>query len=217
MSKILSLNIGGPEQMHWDGHQVLSSMLKRPTAGPLIVHIDHIEGNSFANPKSHGTSTSILYAYAMPAALDFVRRLGMDHYEPGAAGETVTLDELDETDVSVGDIFEFGEVVAQATFPRIPCGKVDFRMQHKNGRQAMVDCGRSGVYFQILKPGRIHHSDHVRRSERSKQPFLISRLYELVTKNLRPTSAELEVAKSNPAFLQKQLARWEATEPGAPK
>lgn len=68
--------------------------------------------------------SKILYAYGMPSALSFAQRLGLDRYEPGSAGETLTLDAFDETDVSVGDIFEIGEVIAQATFPRIPCGSV---------------------------------------------------------------------------------------------
>jgi len=139
----------------------------------------------------------------------FIERLGGTQYEPGAAGETLTLESLDETDISVGDIFEIGEVIAQATYPRIPCGKVDFRMQHKDGRKAMVECGRSGVYFRILKPGLIHLSDMVKRIERSKDTFMISRLYELVNSRKMPTIEELEIANRNPAFLQKQLQKWD--------
>lgn len=208
-AKILSLNIGTPAQIHWRGRQTLTSMRKQAVAGPLVVHPDHIEGNSFANPQSHGTMHSVLYAYGLASALEFAQGLGLDRYIPGSTGETLTLDDLDEDAVSVGDIFEIGEVIAQATFPRIPCGKVNFCMQHPDGQKAMIDCGRSGVYFRILKPGLIHATDLLRRTENSTYPFPIGRLYELITTGNSPTADELEMAKRNPAFLEKQIRKWE--------
>ena len=207
-SKILSLNIGGPEKIGWQTEEIRTSMRKRPTPGPLIVRRDGIEGNSFANPVSHGNIDNVLYAYGMTSAIDFVRGMGRNVYAPGSTGETLTLNSLDEKQVSVGDVFEIGEVVAQATFPRIPCGKVNFCVQHALGRQAMIDCGRSGVYFRILQPGLIHQTDVVRRTEQSAYPFSIFRLYQLVTSGQAPTREEFDLARGNPAFLQKQLQRW---------
>lgn len=208
VSKILSLNIGAPEELEWRGDRIRTSMRKHPTPGPLVVHSDHIEGNSFANAVSHGNIHNVLYAYGMTSALDFIRGIGRDVYAPGSTGETLTVDSLDETEVSVGDIFEIGEVIAQATFPRTPCRKVDFCVQHERGRQAMIDCGRSGVYFRILRPGKIHSSDLLRRTERSQHPFPIFRLYQLLMSGTRPTAEELDMAKMNPAFLESQLKRW---------
>lgn len=209
VAKIISLNVGHPQKMEWQGKQVLSSMLKLPVEGPLSVQVDGINGNSFANSKWHGNRGNILYAYGLTSADDFAKRLGLPRYAPGSTGETLTLDELDETKISVGDLFEIGEVIAQATAPRTPCGKVDVRMQHPEGRQAMIESGRSGVYFRILKPGLIHKTDRVQRVEQSPFPFLISRLYELMTSQQRPTKGELQMAKKNPAFLPEILARIE--------
>jgi MOSC domain-containing protein YiiM len=153
--KILSLNIGHPAPMEWKGKSINSSMLKHPVPGPIVVHHDRIEGNSFAQPQFHGAIDNVLYAFGVTSALEFVKTLGLSTYAPGATGETVTLDQLDEFDVSVGDKFKFGNVIAEASYPRIPCGKVNFRMQHERGQKAMQECGRSGVYFRILQPGTI--------------------------------------------------------------
>ena len=208
-ANILSLNIGGPAEMKWQGKSILSSMLKHPVRGPLVVHLDRVEGNSFASPQVHGSTDAILYAFGLSSAEKFAHQLGLEQYIPGSTGETLTVDRLDESEISVGDIFQIGQVVAQATFPRIPCGKVSYRMQNEHGQQAMIDCGRSGVYFRILEPGLIHLNDKIQRTERTAHPFLISRLYELITKNQRPLPTELEAAKQNSAFISKQLRRWE--------
>jgi MOSC domain-containing protein YiiM len=206
--KILSLNIGVPEKMEWQGKSMISSMRKTPVPGPLIVHSDKIEGNVFAHPQFHGTLDSVLYAYGMSSIMLFMRLLGRESYDHGALGETVTVDELDETDVSVGDIFSFGEVLAQAVYPRIPCAKVNLRMQHKDGQKLMQECGLSGVYFRIIKPGMIYKTDIVTRTERSQFPFKISDLYRLIIRKEAPNSKLLELARSNPAFSKGQLEKW---------
>src|SRR4051812_26327375 len=102
---ILSLNIGEPEQMEWLGKSVRSSMHKRPVKGPLVVHDDFIEGDSFANPNSHGTIDSVIYAFGLPSLNAYMKLLGRETYEPGSVGENITCAELDETQISVGDVF----------------------------------------------------------------------------------------------------------------
>jgi MOSC domain-containing protein YiiM len=209
-AKILSLNVGHPQPIEWNGKSLVSSMLKTPQEGPLVVSERTIVGDSFANSNSHGMIDSVIYAFGMKSLLLYTSMLGRNDYAPGALGENVTLDDLDEYEVSVGDVFQFGEVRAQATFPRIPCAKVDLRMQHKDGRQLLVDCGRSGIYFRVLKPGKIHHHDNVERVEQSKVKFLISEIYLKATKNIPLTGEEVERAIANGAFPVKMIERWRA-------
>ena len=207
-SKILSFNIGDPRMMEWNGKSVKSSMHKLPVEGPLLVHQNYIESNSFASPQFHGTPYAVLYIYGMSSALKFAERLSLKNYTPGATGETITVDHFDETQISVGDVFEIGEVVAQATFPRIPCGKVNFRMQHPEGQKAMQDCGLSGVYMRILTPGKIYKTDEVKRVERAKHQYLISDVYQHVVKKIDPTPAQLQTMVANGAFPQDKLDKW---------
>lgn len=207
-AKILSFNIGGPQLIEWNGKSITSSMHKLPAEGPLIVYKDRIEHNSFANPQFHGTPDSILYIYGLKSAQKFVERLGIEKYMPGMTGETITVDHLDETLVSVGDIFQIGEVTAQATYPRIPCGKVNFRMQHVEGQKAMQECGVSGVYFRILTEGKIHKTDDVKRVESAKHRYSIYELYPKMIKKLPPTKEEYEIMKANGAFPERLVEGW---------
>ena len=208
IAKILSFNIGGPKEIEWNGKTINSSMHKLPVSGPLVVYKDRIEGNIFTSPEFHGTLESVLYIYGMKSAQKFAERLGLEKYTPGMTGETITVDDLDETLVSVGDIFQIGEVKAQATFPRIPCGKVNFRMQHPEGQKAMQECGLSGIYFRILTEGKIHKTDEVKLIDPAKYRFSMYDLYPKMVKNLPPTKEEYEIAKANGAFRQKTLEKW---------
>jgi MOSC domain-containing protein YiiM len=207
-AKILSLNIGQPAPMEWQGKSIVSSMLKHPVPGPLKVELDHIEGNTFSSPQFHGMIANVLYAYGMTSALEFMKLLGRDRYLPGSAGETLTLDHFDEREVGVGDVFSIGEVEVQATFPRIPCGKVNFRMRHPGGQKAMQDCGLPGVYFRILKPGKIHLIDTVRRIREATPRLTIAQVYPWIVQKRKLQGEELALVKANgglPAHVLERL------------
>lgn len=208
-AKILSFNVGHPAPLEWNGKSVTSSMKKHAVPGPLKVHVDRIEGNSFANAQFHGAIHSVLYAYGLRSAQAFADLLGKT-YEPGMTGETITVDDLPEEEISVGDVFRFGEVVAQVTYPRIPCGKVNFRMEHPEGQRAMQRCGKSGVYFRILQPGIIHLDDRVERTEKSKVTFPLVELYRKVVNGEEFTRQEMEAGLATGVLPEKMAEKFRA-------
>jgi MOSC domain-containing protein YiiM len=210
ISKILSLNCGHPAPMEWEGKSIISSMLRHPVPGPLIVHKTHIEGNSFNAPQLHGLEHAVLYAFGMKSAMSFMKLLERETYSPGSVGENLTLDDLDEEKISVGDIFEIGEVLAQAVYPRIPCGKVNFRLQHPQGQKVFQACGRSGIYFRILRPGKIFLTDEVKLVERAIHRISIFELYDKMINQIQFNNSEMQLALANGAFPKKAIEKWKA-------
>lgn len=199
-SQILSLNIGHPQTLEWNGKSIKTSMLKQPFAGPLVVGPTSIEGDSFANPNFHGTPESVLYIFGLKSANEYIHLLGREVYTPGALGENITVDDFDEKQISVGDVFKIGDVLAQATFPRIPCAKVNVRMEHELGMKLMQQSGRSGVYMRILKPGRISMKDAVVRVEQPKTTFLIADVYRKMVNNEVWDHSDFELMDRNGFF-----------------
>lgn len=206
-ARILSLNIGTPTPMEWGEKSILSSMKKSPVPGPLVVHLDRIEGNSFAQPQFHGTPDAVLYAFGLRSAAEFMKELGGGEYAPGYTGETLTLDAFDEAEVNTGDVFRIGTVLARATYPRIPCVKINFRTQNADGQAAMQRCGRSGVYFRILEPGKIAATDAVERVERAKHPVSIHEIYRCLVKGEKLSPALAEAARANGSVPERLLKK----------
>ncbi len=209
IAKILSLNVAHPRTMEFEGKTIQSSMKKDPVTGPLIVSETNIEGDSFAHPNVHGTPDSVLYAFGLKQALNVMHRLGRDEYPPGALGENLTLDDFDESQISVGDTFAIGEVLVQATFPRIPCKKVDVRMQHPRGKVELESSGHTGVYFRILKPGKIHSTDVVKRVEEMapERRFPIQDVLRMVVSG---EAFDIDRVLANGAFPQRFLAKLQS-------
>ena len=205
-SKILSLTVSKPETLEWK-EKTISSSMKKKSVNQLVVHKDHIEGDVFAEVGLHGNKDSILYIVAKTMGDQFFQKIGLGPYQNGAIGENILVDEFDESQISVGDIFQIGEVKVQATFPRRPCSKVNFRFQNPDAMKAMLDLKRSGVYFKVIQPGVIRLTDDVVRLEKAEVPFSIQEAYVLFTKQRSPTQADYEKLLKNPAFPEKQLKK----------
>jgi MOSC domain-containing protein YiiM len=207
-ARILSLNVGQPAEIRWRGKNVVSSMHKTPVDGSLLVSKRRVKGDRFADEELHGTPDRVLYALGVKQIEGYVRALGLERYEPGSLGENITLDTLDERKISVGDIFKFGDVLAQATSPRFPCRKVNFQLRDPKALKTLHRCGNTGVYFRILKPGRIRRDSPVSRVKLAEHRFSIPKVYDKVMWLEAVTKKELETAVANGAFPADLIERW---------
>lgn len=206
MAKVLSTNIGKPIDIFWNDKTINTSMQRLPT-NELEVYKQQIIGDSFNNFKHHGTDDSRVYAFGIDSMHSYYKTLGVLTDLPyGTLGENLTMDKLDETEISVGDIFQVGSTVLQATYPRIPCVKLNFKLQNTNAQKAMFECGRSGVYFRVLTEGKIKPGDQLIKVSASPYPFLISEVYLKVYQNTW-TPVDLFRIENNGSFPQTQIER----------
>ena len=209
-ANILSLNTGLPQKMVWQGKEAFSSMEKTPTGGKLIVNQENIDGDRFAEVGVHGTPDSVVYAFGMDAAQLYMDAIEGGDYLFGALGENLSLDFLNEDEVSVGDVFQVGDVKLQATFPRIPCAKVNIRMKHPRGQKALLDLGRSGVYFRVLQPGEIKQDDKFIRIKKADHFFSIGEVYKIHISRESWNKEHLDRARENGYFPEGLVEKYAA-------
>jgi MOSC domain-containing protein YiiM len=164
-AKILSLNVGRPKayrEYRGDPLPLETAIDKHPIEGPMIVQNYRIIGDKPAG-EMHGGVFRVLYALGKKQIEPFMKEFGHDEYEPGFLGENVLLDDLDESKIRMGDVFKFGEVIAEVWEARTACDTLNFRMQNNKAVKKMMARGCTGVMFTILKPGKIHYGDKVER------------------------------------------------------
>ena len=77
----------------------------------------------------------------------------------GFFGENLTVTNLDETSIHVGDIYELGETIIQVTKPRQPCVKLGIRFNDPAVIKQFWNTSKSGVYFKILQTGKVAIED----------------------------------------------------------
>jgi MOSC domain-containing protein YiiM len=184
--RVLSTNIGKPTTYEFNGATVRSSMRRQPTLGGLQVYFDHIEGDKFGVPKLHGTMDSIVYAFSA-ATFEDLSRLYTQPVGAGNVGENLTMDDIKEADLMIGDDFGIGETILRVEAPRYPCNRLNFCFQRENAMELFADYRRPGVYFKVMREGRIRAGDELKLVKSAGGDLSILQLFDAL-KTLKDVS-----------------------------
>jgi len=167
-------------------------MLKKPQADGLVVEKLRIANDVFDSPKYHCREHSVVYAYSWPSLIEFGTLLGRSDLAQGAVGENLSLSSLDESKIYVGDQFQVDEVILEATSARIPCSKLNFCFQHKEAQKLFIKHGKPGIYFRVLKSGKIRPQTEMQLIHQQMESPSIQDFYDIMTKR---KSIEAELVK----------------------
>jgi len=85
-------------------------------------------------------------------------------------GENLTVDELDEDSVCIGDVLEIGSVRMEVSQPRQPCATLARRRQVRDMIAIVRRNGRSGWYLRVLTEGSVEAGQAMQTREREPAP-----------------------------------------------
>ena len=142
-----------------------------------------------------------MYAYAAEHYDWWRARLGTE-LEPANFGENLTIRGLDEPSVCIGDVLRFGEAELEATEPRLPCFKLGIRFGDPRMVKAFSDSRRWGIYFRVVREGRISVGDAVTIVRRHPMRLPV---YEM---------ARVYVFDRHDAVTMRRLSEHEQLDPG---
>ncbi|GGI70409.1 MOSC domain-containing protein [Deinococcus wulumuqiensis] len=160
--KIISVNVGQPTALQVGERTVVTGIRKHPVPGRVRVDEQGLEGDRIMNRRYHGGPDQAVYVYTREDYDAWEERLGRT-LEPGAFGENVLISGAESAEVRIGERFTLGEVVLEATAPRIPCGTLGARMEDAGFVKRFVQVRRPGFYARVLTPGEIGKGDPVTR------------------------------------------------------
>jgi MOSC domain-containing protein YiiM len=155
--ELLSVNIGQPASVAHGKRRFHSGILKRPTDASVLITTEGLTGDAILNRKHHGGPDQAVYAYSVEDYEWWGRQLGATP-APGTFGENLTILGL-PTNLAIGDRIVAGELVLEATAPRIPCGTLAAVMQDSNFGLAFRKARRPGIYFRVLTEGSVQRGD----------------------------------------------------------
>lgn len=151
---LLSVNIGLVRETQFKGKDAKSGIYKSRIVGAVSVHQTGLSGDEQADTVNHGGPDKAVCAYPYRHYAFWEEKLGTS-LEYGAFGENFTIDELDETEVCIGDVFRIGDIELQISQPRIPCWKLAMKWGVDELPAMVRDTGKTGFYFRVLKPGAV--------------------------------------------------------------
>lgn len=210
--KIISTNIGEPRTINWKGKEVTTGIFKYPVDHGIFLGSEDVENDHVIDRRYHGGIDKACYLYPADHYKYWQNRYPDLELPWGIFGENLTVEGLHEAEVNVGDVFKIGEAVVQATQPRQPCFKLEFRFNDNRIVKQFIDSGYSGVYVRVIEKGHVKTGDSMQLIER-KQSLTIHKVYELLYTDKVQKAAVMQAV--NDPFIAAScrrdlLKRWES-------
>jgi MOSC domain-containing protein YiiM len=160
MSIVVSVNVGRPRTVEWFGRQVTTAIWKEPVADRVRVAGINLDGDDQADRRVHGGSDKAVYAYAIEDYRWWAQELDQP-IPPGTFGENLTTEGLDLTATLVGERWQIGATLLEASAPRLPCVKLGIRMGDAGFVDHFSRAGRHGTYLRIVDEGDVGSGDPI--------------------------------------------------------
>jgi MOSC domain-containing protein YiiM len=159
--KVVSLNVGRPQELAWNGKPVRTSIFKTPVTGQRKVSFLQIEGDEQSDLRVHGGVNKAVYAYDLSNYDHWKNVLPRTQWEPGLFGENLTTEGLLDTEARVGDVYKIGTAVLRVVQPRFPCTKLNLRFGLPNMMERFAAERRNGIYFSVVEEGFLQAGDAI--------------------------------------------------------
>jgi ferredoxin-NADP reductase/MOSC domain-containing protein YiiM len=161
MPKLLSVNVGLPRDVTWNGKIVRTAIWKSPVTGRRMVRKLDIDGDAQGDLAGHGGEQRAVFVYQMDSYHYWERLLGRNDFIYGQFGENFTVEGLLDNEVCIGDRYRIGDAVVEVTQPRVTCYRVGIRMNEPRMPALLVEHHRPGFYFRVLQEGEVGAGDDI--------------------------------------------------------
>ena len=159
--RLISLNVGLPQDVAWQGRTVRTAVWKRPVEGPRRARRLNIDGDGQGDLGGHGGEQRAVFLYQLDSYGHWARELGRDDLEHGIFGENLTVEGLPDDEVCIGDRYRIGGAVLEVTQPRVTCYRVGIRVGDPRIPALLVSHRRPGFYLRVLEEGDVQAGDEI--------------------------------------------------------
>jgi ferredoxin-NADP reductase/MOSC domain-containing protein YiiM/ferredoxin len=161
MASLLSVNVGLPRDVTWNGKTVRTSVWKSSVDGRRMVRKLNIQGDAQADLAGHGGEHRAVFVYQMDSYHYWEHFFGRNDFTFGQFGENFTVEGLPDNEVCIGDRYRIGGAEFEVTQPRVTCYRVGIRMNDPRMAALLVSHHRPGFYFRVLQEGEVGAGDEI--------------------------------------------------------
>jgi len=179
--KLLSINVGLPRQVSFQGQLVTSGIFKEPVEGRVRLQRLNLDGDRQADLTVHGGPDKAVYAYP-EEHYGFWRKEFQGMSLPwGMFGENFTTQGMMEDKVNIGDQFQVGTAKLVATQPRMPCYKLGVKFGRMDIIKRFLASGLTGIYFKVIREGEVVAGDEIKLIKKDENNVTVKDIVRLYT------------------------------------
>ncbi|MBK5209153.1 MAG: MOSC domain-containing protein [Flavobacteriaceae bacterium] len=176
--KVISVNIGERKVLNYKGKIVETGIFKCPVNHPVFLGAEEVENDAVIDRRYHGGIDKAVYGYSQNHYAYWKGLYPNLDWNYGMLGENLTISNLEETQIFVGNTYKLGEALLEVTKPREPCYKLGIRFGTQEILKQFWNSTKSGIYFKVLQTGKVNVGDELILVSQPKNSQTIAEVYE---------------------------------------
>ena len=189
MGVVVSVNVGLPQDVAWQGRIVRTAVWKTPVTGRILARRLNLDGDGQGDLCGHGGEQRALLVYQLDSYRYWSRLLGRSDLVAGIFGENLTVEGLADTEICIGDRFKVGGAIVEVSQPRVTCYRVGIRLNHKEIPALLVAHRRPGFYLRVIQEGEIGAGDRIEKLSDGPERMTVAEIDALLYAAEHPLEA----------------------------
>nr|WP_237727703.1 MOSC domain-containing protein [Bacillus safensis] len=191
---IEGIQVGQPIITYANGKEIKTAINKRRIHEPVYLSQVNFEGDGQGDLVHHGGYDKAVCVFPYDHYAHFEQFLGVPLQE-AAFGENVTVRQLVETNVHIGDVFQLGDAFVEVSQPRQPCVKLSLKHGNMKLVKEVQKTGYTGFYLRVLKEGMVPPDASLVLVEKASHQITVHEVNEVKYRQTSPErlKAVLEV------------------------
>ncbi len=181
MPRLLSVIVGLPRDVAWQGRAVHTSVWKAPVTGRRLVRRLDVDGDAQGDLRGHGGGQRAVLVYQVESYRYWERELGRGPWGPGQFGENFTIEGLADDEACIGDRYRIGGALLEVTQPRVTCFRLGMRMGEPRMAALLVAHRRPGFYLRVIEEGDVGAGDDIIRVARGPEQMTVAEIDALLS------------------------------------
>ena len=176
--QVLSVNVSLPVEIEFNNKLISTSIFKKPVEGSVAVSQFQLDGDQQVDLENHGGGHKAVYGFSS-AEYDYWRHaLNKPNLHFGQFGENLTISNLDESKICIGDQLQVGDCILEVTQPRVPCFKLGIAFALTTMPKLFIHHGHTGIYFKVLQTGSVKTGTTVERIYQHPKKLTVKTLFK---------------------------------------
>ncbi|MFP3588160.1 MOSC and FAD-binding oxidoreductase domain-containing protein [Paraburkholderia sp. SIMBA_055] len=186
MAELLSVNVGLPRDIAWNGRTVHTGIWKNPVRGRCWARRLNLDGDGQGDLAGHGGEQRAVFVYQIESYRYWQDQLKRSDLVYGQFGENFTIEGMPDSAVCIGDRYRIGNALFEVSQPRVTCYRVGIRMNEPRMPALLTSSGRPGFYFRVLQEGDVGAGDEIVKVGETAERMTIAEVNALLYSSDHP-------------------------------
>jgi len=172
------VNLGERKVLNYKGKIVETGIFKFPVNHPIFLGTEDVKNDAVIDRRYHGGIEKAVYGYSQNHYAFWKELYPNLDWNYGMLGENITISNLEETEIYIGNTYKLGEALLEVTKPREPCYKLGIRFGTQEILKQFWNSTKSGIYFKVLQTGNVNVGDELILVNKAENSPTIAEVYE---------------------------------------